>query len=184
LLHRALDLIVRAPNLQGLSLNWHHSRATEHFFREMAEAETLPQITHLKLKALGKMTLRTLSDFLLRFQGSLAYPELSHIYLGSGSGSWGSVFGDLRHGGFSRLECITNWDSFEDSGWNPVFFCPLRKTPKVHDYSNFQFMERSFRGQRRVFGVRYKGKGKGMGLALKALEKSAYASVAGGLAPN
>ena len=170
----AFDLVSTAKHLKTLHLNWHISKAAQQFLSRLSEAPIVPALTNLKLGALNVISQTTLSNMLFRFQGSLTSLHFSHVHLASGT--WSAVFKHLRQDGFSHLECITASSCFEDPKRGRVLFCPLRGRSNMAQKCDgtLEFMAVGYLGKNRVQGVRYRGTGIGMQLALEALEESNY----------
>lgn len=171
-----LDLIITATHLKTLRLRWPAcgTTDTQQFIHRLAEAPTVPALTDLKLGLYG-ISHATLSNLLLRFKGSLTSLYIRHSHLASGT--WGAVFRHLRQNDFSHLECITSFGCKEDPRPGYVFFCPLRQKPIMVQNcgGTFEFTTAFYGSRVRVTGVRYRGTGMGMRLALQALEESNYA---------
>lgn len=167
----ALEMIVKATNLRRLRLGWHNSDASQHFFHSLGKVAKLPQIRELRLDTLGSITQATLLGFLSRLQDSLTSLSLSRVHLSSGS--WSTIFRELATI-LPHLEQITHWNCYDGPRRGRVFFCPLRENSTRKEYGEFRFLEVTYKRKLRLGGVRFDRKGKGMQLALKALEDSVF----------
>ena len=181
----ALNLILHAPNLQKLSLNFNQG-ADVPLIHRLTSEHRLPRLQSLRL-ACAQVTVEQISKLLTNSYDSLHVLALRFVTIGSG-GSWGEIFRELR-AKFSRLESISlGWLRKETADERSlVSFSTLHKNPLVPGSertmprSDCRLLQpwglpitltyKKWCGETRVFGVRYHGSQ--MDVVLKILIESA-----------
>lgn len=175
-----VELILAATRLRTLSLKFYVSEFANHIFLGLAQAPTVAPVTHLRLGSMGRVSVTTLGDAILRFKDSLRSLHITKV--GINQGDWSDFFEYIGRQEFPRLECVTIWQVRAPPGpvtpgARPVCFCPLRTRQETlrRCGGTFEFALGHLRKRTRVMGVRYRGPREGMQLALKALgEDSNY----------
>jgi hypothetical protein len=170
ILEFALDLIVAAKSLRTLCVNWHSSSAAETFFEKLGQMEGLPRISDLRIDKQRHISQNTLLAVLSRLGDSLK--SLSFWWIELDIGQWKSLLAELPSK-VPLLEQVVILECFEDlAPAQQVLFCPLLRSPRVEDYSEFEFVKFRFKRKERATGVRYRGKG--MTFALSYIHDSIY----------
>ncbi|KAI6081333.1 hypothetical protein F4821DRAFT_249519 [Hypoxylon rubiginosum] len=174
-----MDLMIMAKCAQSMKLSLPNSPVSEDIFQFISQAPQLPALTELTLSDIHWLTPDILSAVIARFQGSLKSLHIDHVTLSDGD--FNTFFGLLAGQNLPVLESITVADCFR------VFFCPLRLNQDALKQcgGKSEFTLRHFRHKHRVNGMRYRGSGDGMRLALQTLaDNSCYQLGAGPPSPG
>ena len=167
---RALELVVRAPNLRKLSLRLRYDRPCS-FLDRLVSADTLHGLQDLELSA-ASVTAEMISRLLLRSLNSLRALSLWHVYMGDGD-TWASVFRAWKTT-LPFLERISVTWLREHRGQRVyrVLFPRLSCIPVVPGLAGRQIEVhyRSLWGEWMVAGASYQGPG--MDVALETLASS------------
>ncbi|KAK8076677.1 hypothetical protein PG994_003949 [Apiospora phragmitis] len=173
-----IPLITSAVQLKSLTLRHPGYSDVDAFFTQLACAPQLPALSELKFAGCNRVAPATLLRFIARFQATLESLWIENVTVAEGK--IGDVLNQLATLDLPALRCVTVADCFR------VFFCPLIfKQPVMEQCGDgFEFTLRSSRRKSRVNGVRYRGHGDDIRLALSALGDSSYKLQSGGSEPD
>lgn len=163
-----IDIVSTAMCAQSLELSFLRSPLSERTLQLLGQVPQLPALTKLRLGEIHGLTPNTFHGFIERFQGTLKSLRIDNVSPGT---SYNTVLGILANQNLPALEDIAVTSS------SRVYFCPLIQRQDVLKRcgGRFEFMLRWRRRKNRVSGVRYRGSGEGMRLALQALaDNSSY----------
>lgn len=160
------ELIVNAPNLLKLTIDFDHNDATESIIHRLSSADSLPQLQQLELKCASIKREDQFLNFLRHFRHSLRTVYLS--FIGLNVGGWRPVLASLSND-FTSLESIRLM-VIKNMGGRIVHFPALLSNPFVNESNGRRFIfsiKKRLYGGDRVIWVSYTGPN--MGMALQTL---------------
>ncbi|KAH9906949.1 hypothetical protein F4778DRAFT_605187 [Xylariomycetidae sp. FL2044] len=162
-----VELLASAKNLESFRLDFKGFRARQ-LFRKLLDAPQVPALTHLTLGNFKLDLYTQIYEVAQRFRATLRTLHLNRLdFFGQ---AWRPFLRLLSIQDLPHLESFTIQDCIH------VYFCPLRlkQDEMARCGGCFEFTIRHFRNKGRVSGVRYRGSGEGMRLALRAIAEESY----------
>ncbi|KAJ2997171.1 hypothetical protein NUW58_g730 [Xylaria curta] len=160
-----VDLITTAGRLKSLSFR--HMLFNNGVFQQLADAPQVPALTKLEILDLTAISPSVISNAIARFQLSLKSLRIKAVKMAN-HGEFDTFLKLLSDQSLPALESVTIEDCLN------VFFCPIRlKQSTMEQYGGvLEFVLKGFRRKARVSGIRYRGSGEGMRLALRTIRDS------------
>jgi hypothetical protein len=170
---RAMNLLLHAPNLRKLLLDFDYNYSASFLSRNVSFVHISKGLQDLRLGH-AHVTVDLLSSLLLNSRDSLRALSFWCIYIEPGS-TWVTVFRDLRDK-LPHLESISLFGLGGDG--SSKIRAPFVIFPALHDYPvvpslqvrKFQLRFKKWKGEQRVLGASYQGPG--TNAALEILAKS------------
>ncbi|KAK8039555.1 hypothetical protein PG993_007966 [Apiospora rasikravindrae] len=162
LLEVMIPLVTTAAQLKSLTLcHWGYSEV-DAFFSRISCAPQVPALSELRLAGCNQASPAVLPRFIARFQTTLESLYIRSVSVAGGT--IGGVLGHLANLDWPALTCITVPGCYRE------FFCRFLFNKQAMDQcgDGFEFTLRNFREKTRVDGVRYRGYGDDIKVALSA----------------